>query len=285
MKYGMNMLLWTTEVTDADATLLNDLKEAGFDGIEVPLFDTNVTKSTKLRPILDDIGLERTAVTICSADSNPVSSITAKAAIDHLKRAIDSCHELGVKVLCGPFHSALGVFSDAGPTAEELECSQNVMRTVAEYAKEAEVMLALESLNRFECYLLNCAEDTAKFVDAVDHPNLRSMYDTFHAHIEEKNIIDAIKNLGNRIVHVHASANDRSTPGTGAVDWENTFDGLYNTSYDGWIVIEAFGRSMPDLIAATKIWRSMFNGTELELAIAGLKFLRREVRAAWGLPS
>ena len=36
------------------------------------------------------------------------------------------------------------------------------------------------------------------------------------------------------------------------------FDALRRAGYDGWMTIEAFGSALPDLAAATKIWRPLF---------------------------
>ncbi len=91
------------------------------------------------------------------------------------------------------------------------------MRQMAEHAEVCGVTLAVEYLNRFECYLLNSAADTVRFVKAVDHPHCRMMYDTFHANIEEKNPAQAIRHAAEYTVHVHISENDRSTPGAGNV--------------------------------------------------------------------
>jgi D-psicose/D-tagatose/L-ribulose 3-epimerase len=56
-------------------------------------------------------------------------------------------------------------------------------------------------------------------------------------------------------VHVHISENDRGTPGKGHVPWQATYDALRASGYDGWLTIEAFGRAMPALAAATRVWR------------------------------
>jgi D-psicose/D-tagatose/L-ribulose 3-epimerase len=135
--------------------------------------------------------------------------------------------------------------------------------------------LAVEYLNRFECYLLNCAADTLQFVREVDHPHCRMMYDTFHANIEEKSVPEAIRGCAVETAHVHISENDRSTPGAGNVRWKETFDTLKETGYDGWLMIEAFGLALPNLVAATKIWRRMYQNEE-QLARDGLAFMRRE---------
>ena len=65
----------------------------------------------------------------------------------------------------------------------------------------------------------------------------------------------------------------RGTPGSGQVDWDTTFDALGEIGYDGWVVIEAFGDSLPDLAAATKVWRRTFSSEE-QLARDGASFLR-----------
>ncbi len=94
-----------------------------------------------------------------------------------------------------------------------------------------------------------------------------------HANIEEKDIAEAIRCCAAETVHVHISENDRSTPGEGHVDWDTTFKTLKEVGYDGWFVVEAFGLALPDLAAATKIWRRMFP-TEEHLATKALEFMK-----------
>ncbi len=85
------------------------------------------------------------------------------------------------------------------------------------------MQLAIEYLNRFECYFLTTAVDARALVKEVNHPSFRMMYDTFHAHIEEKAIEPTIAGIADSLVHVHISENDRGTPGTGLVRWDETF--------------------------------------------------------------
>jgi len=275
MKYGMNMLLWTTNVTEADFSTLEQLKGMGYDGVELPVFEMDVDRFAALGKKLDAIGLERTAVTVCTGDANPISSDAAirKAGLDRLKRAIDVCQAAGATHLCGPIHSALGEFSGKGPMADEWKYGKETLAAAADHAKQAGVMLVLEYLNRFECYFLTCAADCARFAREVNHPNLKMMYDTFHANIEEKCIATAIKDCADQLVHVHISENDRSTPGEGHVDWDTSFATLKDVGYDGWLMVEAFGLALPDLAAATKIWRRMFP-TEEHLAKNALAFMK-----------
>ena len=120
-----------------------------------------------------------------------------------------------------------------------------MLRQAAEHAAQAKVQLGIEYLNRFECYFLTTAADAVELVKAVNHPSFKTMYDTFHAHIEEKSQAGPIRTVAPCFGHVHISENDRGTPGTGQVRWDETFKALKEVEYDGWMVIEAFGRALP----------------------------------------
>ena len=275
MKYGMNLLLWATAVDESHDGILEQIKQIGYDGVEVPIFEHDAAAFQRLGGKLDELGLERTAVTVSTGDANPISpdsSVRAEA-VTRLKGAVDMCELVGAPMLCGPYHSALGEFSGAMPSEEEWANGKATLREVADYAGEKGVTLVLEYLNRFELYFLNSAADCARFVREVDHPNLRMMYDTFHANIEEKDITEAVKSCIDVCAHVHISENDRSTPGSGGVDWDTSFAALKEVGYEGWMVVEAFGLSLPDLAAATKIWRRMYE-SEQQLATDALAFMK-----------
>lgn len=280
MKYGMNLLLWTGEMNDDMIPVVESLKEMGYDGVELPLFAYDLDLHKKWGERLDSIGLERTIVTVRGEEDNPISSDPAVRALGvaNNKEALDNAAAVGAQSLVGPYHSALGIFSGAGPTADEWKWGVDSMRQVAEHAGSVGVMLGVECLNRFETYLLNTHSDAARFVREVDHPNCRMMYDTFHSNIEEKNIAEAIRSCQDVLTHVHISENDRSTPGTGNVNWQENFDTLMEVGYDGWMVVEAFGLALPEIAAATKIWRRMYDSEE-QLARDALAFMKQQVGA------
>ena len=278
MRYGMNLLLWTDTLSDETLPLLDQIKQVGFDIVEIPIFEPNVDEYAAFGRHLDNAGLARTGVTVRGLEDNPMSADPAirQTGIDGNKAALECAQAAGCESLCGPFHSALGEFSGAGPTEDERKRAIESMRRVAEHAETCGVNLALEYLNRFECYLLNTAADGAKFCRDVNHPRCKMMYDTFHSHIEEKSPAEAIRALEDVLIHVHISENDRSTPGTGNIRWDETFDTLKQVGYDNIMVIEAFGLALEKLIPATKIWRRMYD-SETQLATDGLNFMKAEV--------
>ncbi len=275
MKIGMNLLLWTTDVDERLYPLIDDLKETGFEGIEVPIGDEGNQRYRDLGRRLKDLELGCTCVTSLFEDGNPASaeqSVRAKA-LDQMKWRIDMGKELGAEVICGPFHSAFAYFSGEPPTEDERKYSTEVMRSSAEYAGETGILLAPEALNRFECYLYNTLEDISVLVKDVDHPNMKMIFDSHHAHIEEKDSGAAIRKYADLIGHVHLTENDRGTPGKGQVHWDHIFSSLHSIGYDGWLTIEAFSRNKGAFASGINVWRN-FQPTLEEVYRDGYHFVK-----------
>jgi D-psicose/D-tagatose/L-ribulose 3-epimerase len=277
MKTGMNLLLWTDHVTEAQDPLLDQIKGLGFDSVEIPVFNTSdLAPYARLGKRLKSLGLGATAVTVMGTETNPISADPKirDAAVAHLDRVMECGQQFGCEIVCGPIHSAIGVFSGTGPTEDEFKHGVETLQRAAEKAKSRGIKLAIEYLNRFEIYFLTTAAQTVRFVRAVNHPSCKMMYDSFHAHIEEKNQSEVILSCAADTIHVHVSENDRGTPGTGQVNWESFFGGLKKSAYDGYLTIEAFGTALPALAAATKVWRPLFPDA-MGLCRDGLAFMKK----------
>ena len=283
MKVGFNMLLWTTHVTEEeDLPHLETLKKVGYDGVEIPVFEGDTAHFQKVGRAIKNNGLTCTSVTVIPDEQrNPISADAKhrEGAVDYFKWAIECSQALGSEVLCGPFYQPLGVFTGKGPTEEEKRRAAEVHRKAADFARKANLILAVEFLNRFECYFLNTMADAVDYVKRVNHPNVGVLFDTFHANIEEKDPVGCISQYVDAIKHVHISENDRGTPGKGHIDWPGTFRALRSGGYDGWLVIEAFGRALPDLAAATRVWRDFFPSRD-EVYTEGLKLVKEQWEAA-----
>jgi D-psicose/D-tagatose/L-ribulose 3-epimerase len=278
MLLGFNMLLWSTHVTEEHYPILADIKRTGYDGVELPIFEGTPEHFHRLGQVIRDNGLRSTAVTVIPDAAHDCMSSDAAvraAALTHLKWAIDCLVAAGGEVLCGPFHQPLGVFSGHPPTAEERANVVSVHQEAAAYAARHGVKLSVEPLNRFECYVLNTVADSADVVRKVGAPNYGLLYDTFHANIEEKEPVGVIAPHLAQINHVHLSENDRGTPGKGHVPWAPTLKALKHGKYGGWCTIEAFGRALPGLAAATRVWRDFFPNRE-EVYRFGHDFLREQ---------
>ena len=276
MKLGMNLLLWTTCVTSEHFPIFKKLKKVGFDGVELPIDPDNPDNYDEIAQFLQDLGLEVTTVTTVNSETSPVSSDlkVRQAAEDRLKWAVDTSARLGSEILCGPFHSPHAVFSGRPPSKDELSRCVEVLGNVADYAGSVGVELSIEHLNRFECYLMNTAAQACELVNCIGHPSVGILYDTHHAHIEEKDVVDVIRTSALHINHVHISESDRGTPGRGQVHWEKSFQALREIGYDRWLVIEAFSRMAQDFANAIKVWRTFFESPE-QVYEEGVPFVRQ----------
>lgn len=276
MKTGFNLLLWTGHVTAEHTPILKGIKKAGYDTVEIPIFEGTPDYFARLGDQLDKIGLERSIVSVIGpSGKNPLSPDKAAraAAVDYTKWVIDCTAALGAKMIVGPMHSEIGYFTGNGASAVETKRGISFHRKVGDYAGKHDIRFALEALNRFECYFLNTMQQLADYLDEVDHPAIKGMYDTFHANIEEKDPVAAIKAIRKHMIHVHISENDRGTPGKGHVPWAATYKALRAAKYDGWLTIEAFGRSLPALAAATRVWRDFFPSQE-SVYLEGIKQMK-----------
>lgn len=282
MKIGMCMYLWTTSVGPEHEELLVDIKAAGFDGIEVPIFGGTPDDFKQTARMLDRIGLDRTATSAMgNPQHNPISADAAQraAGVDYVKRVVECTAAVGAKTVAGPLHSTLGAFSGSSPTAEEFQRSLDAQRQIGEHAEKFGVTVALEAVNRFECYLVNTMDDLCAHIRDIDHANIRAMYDTFHANIEEQDPAGALTRNIDVVSHIHISENDRGVPGRGHVPWTQFYAALATTDYDDWLTIESFGRGLPDLAAATRVWRDFAESNEVVYR-EGYKHIRRSMEIA-----
>lgn len=277
MQVGINLLCLTGFVEEQHLPQIRRLKELGYDGVEVPVLRGTTEHYAWLGSELDKIGLRRTTTSVIpSADANPVSSDPEirLAGQRHLDWALDCAIALGAESVGGPLHSPIGQFTGSGPSADEIKYGSDAHRRLAGRAAQNGIYLSLEQLNRFETYFLNTMDQARAYVDLVDHPAFRIMYDTFHANIEEQSQARAIATLGKDLGILHISENDRGIPGRGHIDFAEIFRAVRATGYDGWVTLEAFGAGLPELAAATRVWRPLFPDFET-LFSESISFMRK----------
>jgi D-psicose/D-tagatose/L-ribulose 3-epimerase len=110
-------------------------------------------------------------------------------------------------------------------------------------------------------------------IKAADHPNVKAMFDTHHANIEEKSLSKALSTIAPYLAHVHISENDRGTPGDGQVHFDEAFSSLAKIKYNGWLTIEAFSRNDPDFANSIGVWREYSD--PWDIAEKGFRFIKQ----------
>jgi D-psicose/D-tagatose/L-ribulose 3-epimerase len=278
MKFGVNTFIWSGTFDQSNFGLLPIIKEAGFDGVEIPLFRAKDFQAASIRKAVEAHGLECNACTVLVDGFNLISDSPdmRRRTREHLEDLVKVAAEAGVGIIAGPLFSPVGYLPGRRRTNDEWNWAVEGFQSLGDTLAAHKVTFAIEPLNRFETYFLNTAADAAKLAEQIGHPNIGILFDTFHANIEEKQIAAGYLTVGPHLKHVHTCENDRGIPGSGHVEWDQVFQALHSMNYDGWLTIEGFGFALKEVSAAAAIWRDIERTPE-SIAFEGVQFLKRKV--------
>jgi D-psicose/D-tagatose/L-ribulose 3-epimerase len=199
----------------------------------------------------------------------------------YIASCIDAARTIGATRVVGPMYAAVGRTwrMDADARAEAMTDLQEALRPLADHAGERGVVLGVEPLNRYETSVINTAAQMMELVEPLPAESVGVNLDAYHMNIEEKDPNAALRLVGDRLVHLQVSGNDRGTPGEDHLDWAGMRQALIDIRYTGVIGIESFTADNRTIATAASIWRPLAP-TQDALAEDGLAFLRRW-RADW----
>lgn len=276
-KFGVNLILFGDTVTPAILKRFTQLRDMGFDGVEVPIFAPEKADPDRIRAAAEKAGLALTTSGALPPGTRFYGKEAAprRAAEKYIRESLRVVADLGAHVFCGPLYKAVGDHDESLPFDRQRRETAQAMRPLAEEARSLGVTLALEPLNRFETGLLNTTEQGIAFCRAVGDAGIGLLLDTFHMHIEEKSTPAAIEEAGQAgvLAHFHASENDRGTAGSGQVAWGAVAHALGVARYHSWVVLESFNQKNQAIRTAVSCWRPFFESEE-EFLRQGLRFAR-----------
>ena len=258
VRLGINLMAWSGLIGPAELGLLPRIAALGYDGVELPVLAPDDIASAATRSALDAAGLACTASGAIPPGASLLDPAERERGVEWIERCLDVAAACGATVLCGPFHGPVGQLPGRPPTPAEWESCVVGLRRAGDLAADRGVTLAIEVLNRFETHFLNTVDDALRLLDAVGHPSVGLHLDTFHMNVEEKDLPAAFRRAGRHLAHVHFSENDRGVVGSGHVDWVGIRDALRAVGYldsGRWVVAETFAGTVPEIAAATAVWR------------------------------
>jgi D-psicose/D-tagatose/L-ribulose 3-epimerase len=262
MEIGINLWVWGAPTTDEHiAERVPQAAQLGYDVVEFPLEEPGGFDYEMAARRLDDHGLDASLVAAMDESRDLLHDDRAvrENAREYVRACVDAADALGADRVVGPLYSAVGRTWRMSETERErgLERVVEQLQSLSSYARDHDVRLCVEPLNRFETSFLNTAGQAVELVDRVDHPNCRMLLDTFHMNIEEKSIPAAIRTAGDRLGHFHACGTDRGAPGNDHVDWTAVADALDDVGYDDQAVVESFTPDVESIARAAAIWRPL----------------------------
>lgn len=272
MKYGIYFAYWEDSWEVDFEKYIEKAKNLGFDILEVAalgLVHLSDSKLIRLKELADFHNIILTAGIGLPKEYDVSSSNdeTRENGIIFMKKLIDNLHMAGIDRIGGTIYSYWPVdYSVPIEKPIALKHSIDSIRILAQYAQKYNITLLIETLNRFEQFLLNDAKEAINFVKEVNEPNVKIMLDTFHMNIEEDNIADAIRYADTFLGHLHIGEANRKVPGQGSLPWSEIGEALKDINYNQYIVMEPFVKTGGQVGRDIKVWRDLSdNATEEKL--------------------
>jgi len=279
MKFGASTFIWVSPFSNRTMSLFEKVKKQGFDVLEICIEDPETIDAAVIAKAAATFDVEPL---ICGAfgpgrDISADDPSSRQTGVSYIKTCIDIASQVGAKLVSGPMYAEVGKIGLQTPDAKKqrTEWAVENMQTVAAYAKNAGVKLAVEPLNRFETDFLNTVDQGLAFLEQIGATNVGFLLDTFHMNIEEKKIGDAIRRAGEKIFNFHACGNDRGTPGEDHINWDEIKRALQDVGYDDYLIIESFNTDIKEIARAVSLWRPLATSAD-DLAVNGLHFLKRQ---------
>lgn len=278
VKFAVSTWLWTSPFNRETTTLFPKIKSYGYDAVEIPVEDPALIDIDWVKKALADNGL---SPVICGA-FGPSRDLTHEdpafhqTCFDYLDSCFEIASELGADFVAGPMYSAVGKARLVSPEQKKIEWNRAVtnLRKVCNTAAKHGLEIAIETLNRFETDLINTAAELKQLISDINEPQAKAILDGFHMNIEEPSIEEAIKAVGDKLIHVQVSENYRGTPGTGQTNWAAWKRGLEAVNYQGYVSIESFTPEIKELAGAVCIWKPLVPSQD-GFAKEGIEFLRK----------
>jgi D-psicose/D-tagatose/L-ribulose 3-epimerase len=248
----------------------------GFDVVELPVETPGQFDVVRARELAVENELEISICAVIGPGRDLLLRHEFHAGVEYLKACIDLAAQAGSRTVVGPLYSAVGRCwrSTAKERNRDIVQLSELLHMLGDHAAAQGVSLGIEPLNRFETSFLNTTEQALELIDRVDHPAVGLSLDLFHMGIEEKRPGDAVRLAGRRLLHLQVAENDRGTPGSGHLPWDDVASALREIDYSGSVVIETFSERVEAIARAASVWRPLAPDPD-SLAREGLSFLRQ----------
>ena len=253
--------VWVPSYTLEEAA--RRIARAGYDGIEIgcaaphawPAY-LSKTRRADLKKIINGEGLAVSSLLPAPGGgpgNNPASILLEEraATIEHYKEVIDLAHDLGAeRVLYIAGWRSYGV-----STEEALGWTLNALIQIATYAATKGVTICIEPTSA-NSNLIDTAGQALKLLEQTGQPNVKLMFDTYHALYRNEVSSDYVHEMAPHLAHVHFADIDRRPPGEGIVDWAGVMQALKDIDFNGYLTMEigfAARRVEPDRFARSAI--------------------------------
>lgn len=236
IKISYNTLVYA----DEDVRLgIERLAKFGYDGVDL-VGEPERYDVAEVCALLQENKIEASSICAVFNTERDFSSSNARIrrqAVDYVKSCVDFAAAIGAKAISVQASACMKTAAEAAPE-QEWQWAVAGLREAGEYALQKNIRLTLEAWNRYETYFINRLDQALAMVRDIDLPNVGVMGDTYHMNIEEADMGEALRNVGDKLYYLHIADSNRAAPGRGHIDFQPIAQTLRDIHYDGWVSME-----------------------------------------------
>ncbi len=221
--------------------------ELGFDAVEVFPPAPDAVNPKQLRGLLDQYHIGLAAV---GTGAGWVLRKQTLTAADATQRAGAKAYVRTIIDLAGPFGASaiIGSMQGRWDAAVDRETAVGYLadacNELGDHARQYNVPLIYEPLNRYETNLINTVAQGVAFLKSLETNNVKLLADLFHMNIEEADLPAAIRAGAGHIGHIHFVDSNRQAAGRGHIDFAPIAAAIKQIGYSGYLSAEAL--AIPD---------------------------------------
>jgi hydroxypyruvate isomerase len=217
--------------------------QLGFAGMQV-VRAVSQTKAQRnaTRAALERYGLETGGMLYAEQEllRSPLWGTSDAGAQERRERALRDAFDVA-REINGRYIMLLSTLIPGVPRALQHVALVENLKRAAELAARHDVVLLLEgmSLNLWPDALVARIDETYAVVRAVDHPNVRLVFDVGHVQCNDGNLIANLRAVWDAVALVQVADNPgRLEPGTGEINIGNVLRTLHELGYSGLVELE-----------------------------------------------
>lgn len=283
LTFGAHIFLWVERWDDSAAGLIERASSLGLGCLEIAVGDDVVLNPVELRRRAESAGVELIlspgGVWPAECDISADEAVHRQRGLEWHTNWIRRAGECGAVAYTGSLYGHPGTVLRRRPPAEELLRTAENLNHLAEEARRAGIVIALEPMSRFRTHMANTPEQVMRLIQTADHAHLRVLLDTYHLLTEVRDYAAAVHTLAPRLWGLHACENDRGVPGGGLIPWPDIFAALADVGFQGYTLLESYNTRLGDFAFHRGLFQDLCPDGD-GFVRQGLAFLRRQMEGA-----
>ena len=217
------------------ADVVQTIAQLDYDGIELQgaLSRYSAAEAKQLRQAHD---LDVFAVSPENVDLTAAETAVREQALSHYLALLDFAVEVESPLLI--VRGMKGRIRPYSSKDEEVGLLETAVAQLAEEAKQRNLKLGIEVLNRYESHLINTGEEAINFVERVGQDNVGIVLNAFHMSIEEQDAATTIRKVGDKLALYFMADSNRQAIGRGHTKLGADLWGMEDIGYGGPVIME-----------------------------------------------